>query len=332
MLLLAGLIGMVAVSTAAVWGMEDLGNDNARDDVSPPGDTDLPAFPSGAASLLDLAADDDGTGDDPEGDDYGVIQGTRTADALSGTDRPEFIDGLGGDDTLSTGDGDDIARGGAGDDDLSGGAGDDTLHGGSGADTVTGDDGSDSVLGHDGDDLLSGGAGDDSLVGGEGQDSLSGDGGNDALHGYLGDDSLDGGAGKDTLFGGHGNDTLSGLAPDGADPAGDIDYLNGGAGDDVIRLGASDIATGGTGADSFILRDWLGADHQARIVDFNSAEDRLVVLCDDTGNAVPDVTIEQDTDAVDLHRVLLDGKVIAEVTSDTALTLDHVTIIPQTTG
>ena len=48
--------------------------------------------------------------------------------------------------------------------------------------------------------------------------------------------------------------------------------------------------------------------------------------------AGPDVTIEKDTAAADLHRVLLDGEVIAEVTSDTDLTLSHLTLIPRATG
>ncbi|MGK7752847.1 hypothetical protein [Roseovarius sp. C03] len=95
-------------------------------------------------------------------------------------------------------------------------------------------------------------------------------------------------------------------------------------------MGAGDIATGGTGADGFILRDWTDAGHQGRIVDFNTAEDSLVVLYDGTGNAAPDVTVENDREISDLHRILLDGAVVAEVTSDTALTLAHISLIPQT--
>ncbi|QFT97614.1 Hemolysin, chromosomal [Roseovarius sp. THAF8] len=335
MLFLAGLIGMVAVGTAAMWGFEDLGTSNARDDIGTPGDPSDEAsdYDNGAAaysgaqdSLLDIATDDD-----PEGDDYGIARGTADADTLSGGEASEFLEGLDGDDLIASGDGDDVARGGDGDDTINGEAGDDTLHGEAGNDTLAGGAGSDSVMGHDGDDHLSGGAGDDSLVGGEGADTLMGDTGDDALHGYLGNDSLDGGAGADTLFGGDGNDVLTGVAPDATAPEQDQDYLNGGSGDDEITLGAGDIATGGTGADSFILRDWLDADHQGQIVDFNTAEDNLVLLYDYDGT-VPDVTIEEDPDAQNLHRVLLGGEVIANVTSDAALTLAHITLIPQTTG
>ncbi|WP_428514391.1 calcium-binding protein [Roseovarius sp.] len=344
MLFLAGLIGMVAVGTAAMWGFEDLGTNNARDDIGTPGDasdetsdydSDASAYSNAQGSLLDIATDDgfesEAQDDDPEGDDYGIARGTADADTLSGGEASEFLDSLDGDDRIASGDGDDVARGGDGNDTLHGGAGDDTLHGEAGNDILAGGAGSDIVMGHDGDDHLSGGAGDDSLVGGEGADTLMGDAGDDALHGYLGNDSLDGGAGADTLFGGSGDDVLTGVAPDGTAPEQDQDYLNGGSGDDEITLGAGDIATGGNGADSFILRDWLDADHQGQIVDFNTAEDNLVLLYDDDGT-VPDVTIEEDSDAQNLHRVLLGGEVIANVTSDAALTLAHITLIPQSTG
>lgn len=308
MLFLAGLIGMVAVGTAAMWGFEDLGTSNARDDIGTPGnasdeasdyDSDAAAYSDAQDSLLDIATTGDfesaAKDDDPEGDDYGIARGTADADTLSGGDAGEFLDGLDGDDRIASGDGDDVARGGDGNDTIDGEAGDDTLHGEAGNDTLAGGAGSDSVMGHDGDDHLSGGAGDD------------------------------------TLFGGSGDDVLTGVAPDGTTPEQDQDYLNAGSGDDEITLGAGDIATGGTGADSFILRDWLDADHQGQIVDFNTAEDNLVLLYDDDG-AVPDVTIEKDPDAQNLHRVLLGGEVIANVTSDAALTLAHITLIPQTTG
>ena len=332
MLFLAGLVGMMAVSTAAMWGVEELSSENALDDVETPGGTDQLETGGTATSFLDIANAPEDAEDDPEGDDYGVTRGTMMADTLSGTSINEFLDGLDGDDTVTSGDGNDVARGGEGDDSVAGDGGDDTLHGEAGNDVVSGGDGNDIVMGHDGDDLLDGGDGDDSLLGGEGDDTLSGGAGNDALHGYLDDDTLDGGAGADTLFGGDGNDQLSGIAPEGTAPEDDEDYLNGGAGDDRISLGAGDIATGGNGADSFILRDWLDARHQSQIVDFNTAEDNLVLLYDDTGDAAPDVTIKGDTDVHGLHRILLDGEVVAEVTSDAALTLEHIILIPQTEG
>lgn len=64
-----------------------------------------------------------------------------------------------------------------------------------------------------------------------------------------GGESLLGGAGGDHLIGGNGNDTLIG---GGARP-GEIDLLEGGAGDDRIILGARTVAVGGEGHDVFVV-------------------------------------------------------------------------------
>lgn len=75
--------------------------------------------------------------------------------------------------------------------------------------------------------ILSGGAGGDTLIGGAGNDTL--DGGD-------GDDLLIGGNGDDLLIGGRGHDTL-----------------DGGAGNDTLVFGPGDLATGGAGADRFVV-------------------------------------------------------------------------------
>lgn len=75
--------------------------------------------------------------------------------------------------------------------------------------------------------LLSGGAAGDTLIGGAGNDTL--DGGD-------GDDLLIGGDGDDLLIGGRGHDTL-----------------DGGAGNDTLVFGPGDLATGGAGADRFVV-------------------------------------------------------------------------------
>ncbi len=64
-----------------------------------------------------------------------------------------------------------------------------------------------------------------------------------------GGESLLGGTGGDHLVGGTGNDTLIG---GGARP-GEIDLLEGGAGDDRIMLGARTVAVGGEGHDVFVV-------------------------------------------------------------------------------
>jgi Ca2+-binding RTX toxin-like protein len=142
-----------------------------------------------------------------------------------------------------------------GNDTLNGGAGDDLLYGEGGADRLFGGDGNDQLLGDDvesvlpaqrhgndyldggaGNDLIQAGGGADTLIGGAGNDDLFGEGGTDTLLGGDGsdflsggadNDYLDGGADLDNLFGGEGNDTLVGD---------NLDYFDGGAGDDLITV------------------------------------------------------------------------------------------------
>ncbi|MDZ7709491.1 MAG: hypothetical protein U5K36_04950 [Roseovarius sp.] len=111
-------------------------------------------------------------------------------------------------------------------------------------------------------------------------------------------------------------------------PTGAI-YLNGGSGDDVILAGRDDIVTTGTGADSVVLGDWLDADHQAEILDFSPDEDRLLVVYDDTDGTVPEITLEPDSDNPAHQRLLVDGEPITLIANAYGLTLDHITLLPQ---
>lgn len=87
---------------------------------------------------------------------------------------------------------------------------------------------------------LTGTQAEDTLIGGAGNDTLRGGDGNDLLLGGAGDDLLIGGPGDDTLVGGVGKDTL-----------------DGGSGDDTLVVDAQDVATGGAGADRFVITDSL---------------------------------------------------------------------------
>jgi hypothetical protein len=78
------------------------------------------------------------------------------------------------------------------------------------------------------------------LVGGDGGVTLTGGGGNDVLLGGKSGDHLIGGAGNDTLDGGGAH-------------AGEIDLLEGGAGDDRLILSARTVAIGGEGHDTFVV-------------------------------------------------------------------------------
>ncbi len=82
-----------------------------------------------------------------------------------------------------------------------------------------------------------------------GHDTIAGYVGTDELNGHAGNDHLNGLAGSDTVNGGSGNDTLHG----GADT--DADFLYGGRGNDLIRVGAADQGFGGGGKDVLQLFD-----------------------------------------------------------------------------
>ncbi|NBN79435.1 hypothetical protein GWI72_14255 [Microvirga tunisiensis] len=152
--------------------------------------------------------------------------------------RDLFVNGRGGNDTITTSAGDDVVYGGSGADIITTGKGNDTLVGGSGHDRLLAGDGQDLLEGGSGDDLLDGGAGDDRLSAGSGNDILKAGSGNDALFAGAGNDTLEGGAGTDFLSGEAGLDTL----------------------------------TGGQGSDSFVVAFGTGLD---TITDFTRGQDRL---------------------------------------------------------
>lgn len=121
---------------------------------------------------------------------------------------------------------------------------DDLFVAGDGNDVINAQRGDDSIVGGLGDDIIIGGFGDDIIEAGAGNDTIFGESDNDHINGDLGDDLIDGGEGADTLFGGAGSDTLFG-----------------GAGEDVFEFNLEDFA----------------ADEVDTIVDFNFAEDSLVI-------------------------------------------------------
>ncbi len=240
--------------------------------------------------------------------------GDTASDPVAGTNQTggsgsDGLEGGDGDDTLAGRGGDDQVNGGNGNDLISGDEGADTLTGGFGQDTLSGGEGADYLAGQEGDDDLDGGEGDDTLLGGNGQDSLSGGAGDDWLAGGMGDDLLAAGPGQDTLDGDAGNDTLVGAFFDTLDTPGN--YLNGGEGDDVLRIGAGDIATGGAGADRFELSADQATGGMATIMDFDAVQDELVVVYDGSG-PVPEVTLAPGG-LPDEVVVLLNGQPMAQV-------------------
>lgn len=160
----------------------------------------------------------------------------------------DFVEGLGGDDTIRSQALDDIVYGGfsdnrlgSGNDNLYGGSGNDTLYGGDGNDKLYGEDGNDYLYGEDGDDYLYDSNGNGAQYGGAGNDSLYAYGGNITMFGGTGDDYLlntgsgqvYGEDGNDYLLGaymegGNGNDTLNGWSHNST--------MYGGAGDDLYYV------------------------------------------------------------------------------------------------
>jgi Ca2+-binding RTX toxin-like protein len=122
-----------------------------------------------------------------------------------------------------------------------------TVDAGAGDDVVHASNLGDNIFGGEGNDTLYGGRLDDWLLGGDGDDRLNA-GGADA--GTLGGDGnyLNGGAGNDMLIGREGSDWLEG--GDGTDT------LEGGDGGDILAGGggAGDVLRGGRGDDQYIFR------------------------------------------------------------------------------
>jgi Ca2+-binding RTX toxin-like protein len=201
------------------------------------------------------------------------IIGSASADSLSAEAGDDRVYGANGADTINGGLGADYVSGGNGSDRLGFGVpseGDgspDTFSGGAGVDAITyrftsdeihvslngsADDGAvgegDNVLGDV--ENVQGGWSTNVLVGNDAPNVLEGaDGGymyefppfsDDNMYGGGGDDTLSGHGGADVLTGGPGDDTLDAAAYDGpygisGDPSvDDVDYLYGGAGNDIL--------------------------------------------------------------------------------------------------
>lgn len=222
-----------------------------------------------------------------------LLYGGLDNDSLSGGAGDDTLLGEAGDDSLAGGDGSDTASYegaaaavtvrlatltaqntlGDGRDTLSGvesltGSGfGDTLSGDDGANTLRGLAGNDRLDGMGGDDIVLGGLGADILIGGDGADSLTDtEGGADSFYGGLGNDILTvihaSAATKVVLDGGAGDDILR------LDAAGGQTFGSGGDGNDRFELSAQASATGGAGQDVFYLADDYDTSAFVTIADF----------------------------------------------------------------
>jgi Ca2+-binding RTX toxin-like protein len=104
-------------------------------------------------------------------------------------------------------------------------------------------------------------------------------------------------------------------------PDTEADFLNGGAGDDLILTGAGDYANGGEGSDAFALQDIQPGDPLVQITDFNPAEDEIVVLYDATLHPSPELTLR---DVQGSSVLLLDDVPLASLTNGATVDLSAV--------
>lgn len=218
--------------------------------------------------------------------------GTAENDELVGDDSDNFIDGLGGNDTLYGGPGNDILFGGGGSDQLYGGEGDDAFL----------------IYGNDfGVDYFDGGAGFDQIVGGYfddvvrmqdfapansvevinlggGANRIEGTPQSDTLNfsstqligvvlidGLQGDDFISGSQGPDVIKGGQGSDQLLGNGGDDIflyeGSSLDEDSINGGSGNDLI-LGSSQ--------DDIIVMTAFGSSNSIEAIDGAGGQNSIV--------------------------------------------------------
>ncbi|MEQ1753233.1 MAG: calcium-binding protein [Micropepsaceae bacterium] len=176
-----------------------------------------------------------------------TINGTNSANNLTGTALADFIYGRNGNDYIDGGDGDDYIDGGNDNDTLKGGLGKDRMLGGSGADRLNGGDGDDTLDGGTGVQdwaEFDGGAAVNvdltlGIATGQGSDTILN------IENILGSgfgDTLKGNSGSNAIFAGGGNDTI--IATLG------VDILAGDAGVDLIsfaQLGSAAIVNLATG-------------------------------------------------------------------------------------
>jgi Ca2+-binding RTX toxin-like protein len=160
---------------------------------------------------------------------YNAFIGSLEDDELEGTDYEDALYGRDGNDRIEAGRGNDLVKGGSGSDRIFGGEGNDRLLGGDDNAPVTGSDS----------DFIQGGPGDDEILGGDGNDSLWGGPGEDQVYGGAGNDRIGGGGVNNKLYGEGGDDVLfynPGPVFPTWDAVADRQFMDGGAGRDVLRL------------------------------------------------------------------------------------------------
>lgn len=236
-------------------------------------------------------------------------------DTGGGNSEPDDVsDILAGDDHIVGTDDGDAFRGGAGGDTLLGGAGDDTIEGEDGDDLITGDLGDDDLYGGAGYDFIYGGKGEDDISGGADGDTIYGGEGDDLIYGGTGDDKLIDVFGKNVVDGGLGDDVLR---------VGKASTAFGGDGDDSIYLMDGGTAFGGDGADILTVELSGDASRMAVVRDFDPEQDALIVQLPE-GTEISSLVVEQITEG---WTVMLNGAAVVRVIGPASFGADDVVVM-----
>ena len=244
----------------------------------------------------DTSAERDDTPAEPEVVEDGYIGTDASENPVSGPDGG-YINGGGGNDSITGSDNDDG---------LLGGTGNDVIYGRGGSDTVSGDAGNDRVFLGDGDDFYTP------------DDTSANTAGEDVVHGGAGNDLISDLRGSNTLYGDQGRDTL--VAFDDMNVSGDYlaesergttDTLSGGFGNDLLAGDDGDVMTGGAGSDAFWVVDDEDHDQEeVHITDFDTDEDTLFVTLRFGGLSPEPVGLAYDAEAGAV-RATYEGRAIA---------------------
>ena len=252
----------------------------------------------------------------PPSDGNDVIIGTDGNNNFSGGIGNDSLDGGAGNDTLFGNSGNDILKGGKGRDILIGGEGADQIEAGTYADyqssyingkylnTHIYDAFAEVLQGNDGADMLWGGYGSDYIDGGSGADQIAGDNSaydwgaatadqlrymmNDIIKGGDGEDRINGNYGTDWIDGGAGNDIINlptggGVAKGGAgddriEGSNNNDTILGEDGNDAISCYQNETGTdsidAGTGNDTI---NWVGNNVAHLSVNAGSGDDNISI-------------------------------------------------------
>ena len=294
-----------AFGTDVIDGSED--DDNSDTDV-----LDASAITAGGIDIV-FSGDDDGTltqgGNTASFQNIEQIVATEQDDSVNGsaTNAGVYVDGAGGNDTLTGGNGDDTLIGGAGDDSLTAGnnsgAGD-SLSGGTGNDTLTDSFSNATLDGGDDRDVFNVGFGAATVTGGEGGDDL------DTLSFAQADDGVDitlDGNESGTYADVDGDTgtfseieayelTTDADSFDGAVATSDLTIAGGAGADTLITGSGDDTLTGGTGADSLTggagndVFTYSPGDGLDTITDFNTGNTGTLDDDDSTNNDFIDLS------------------------------------------